>query len=196
MVHKIIDFFFGDREEENENDIESLNYKTWITRREKKTDKVFKGMTLDELEDEGFISESAREGIAELCTQEGVNTVIVGEPRSGKSLLARAIANEIPGTYIEVLTKDAIINPYRNKPTKDAVIVVDTIIEDNMPNIGDAKNAIVIYAGPIDEALSFIEKNYGIITARTFSIVIETAIFEKDGMPYVKQYGALDTTEP
>lgn len=192
MAPKIINFLFGDREEDNDKDNENLDYKKWITRRQNRTDKVFKGMTLDELEDEGFISETDREEITKLCTQEGVNTIIVGEPRSGKSLLARAIANEIPGTYIEVLTKEAMINPYRNKPTKDAVIVVDTVKEDNLPNIAEAKNAIVIYAGPINEALSFIEENYGIKTAGTFSVVIETAIFDKDGMPYVKHYGALD----
>ncbi|MEQ8176419.1 MAG: hypothetical protein ABRQ26_15315 [Syntrophomonadaceae bacterium] len=187
---RLRDFLFGDRNEENE-DNESLNYRLWMTRRQKKTDKVFKGMTLDELENEGFISKTDREGITELCTEEGVNTIIVGERRSGKSLLARAIANEIPGTYIEVLTKEEIINPYRNKPIKDAVVVVDTVIEDNLPKIGDAKNAIVICAGTIGEALSFIENNYGIETANRFSVVIETALFDEDKMPFVKYYGVI-----
>lgn len=192
MLNKILSFLFEDKEAEDDKDNESVNYETWITRRQKKTDKVFKGITLDELENEGFISKTDREGITKLCTQEGVNTIIVGERRSGKSLIARAIANEIPGTYIEVLNKEEIINPYRNKPTKDAVIVVDTVKEDNLPNIVDAKNAIVIYGGPVNEALSFIEENYGIKTTSTFSAVIETAIFDKDGMPYVKHYGVIN----
>ncbi|HWP96942.1 MAG TPA: hypothetical protein VN426_08820 [Syntrophomonadaceae bacterium] len=191
MLHKILNFLFGDNDEDDK-DNESFNYRKWIARRQKKIDIVFKGITLDELENEGFISKTDKEGIIKLCTRKGVNTIIVGERRSGKSLIARAIANEIPGTYIEVLIKEEIINPYRNKPTKDAVVVVDTIKEDNLPNIGDAKNAIVIYRGPINEALSFIEKNYGIITAKRFSVVIETAIFDKDGMPYVKHYGVIN----
>lgn len=195
MLHKILHFLFGDKNEEDK-DNERINYRIWITRRNKRIDKVFKGVTLDELENEGFISKTDKEGITKLCTGKGVNTMIVGERRSGKSLIARAIANEIPGTYIEVLTKEEIINPYRNKPIRDAVVVVDTVIEDNLPNIGDAKNALVIYSGPINEALSFIEKNYGIKTASRFSAVIETAIFDKDGMPYVKYYGGIPRTEP
>ncbi|MEN6348735.1 MAG: ATP-binding protein [Syntrophomonas sp.] len=191
MLHKILNFLFGDKNEED-TDNKSFNYRVWINRRQKKIDKAFKGMTLDELENEGFISKTDKERITELCTGKGVNTIIVGERRSGKSLLARALANEIPGTYIEVLTKDEIINPYRDKPTKDAVVVVDTVKEDNLPNIRDAKNAIVICGGSVNEALSFIEKNYGIETANSFSVVIETALFDKDGMPYVKYYGAIN----
>lgn len=190
MWHKILNFLFGDKKVEDA-DNESLNYRIWITRRQKKSDKAFKGLTLDELENEGFINKTDKEGITTLCTRKGVNTIIIGERKSGKSLIARAIANEIPGTYIEVLNKEEMINPYRNKPTKDAVVVVDTVREDNLPNIGDAKNAIVICSGTINEALSFIEKNYGIETAHRFSAVIETAIFDKDGMPYVKHYGAI-----
>lgn len=191
MLHKVLGFLFGNKDREDK-DNESSNYSIWISRRQKKADKVFKGMTLDELENEGFISKTDKEGITNLCTQEGVNTIIVGERRSGKSLLARAIANEIPGTYIEVLTKEEMINPYRNKPTRDAVVVVDTIIEDNLPNIEEAKNAIVICRGSVNEALSFIKKNYGIETANIFSVVIETGIFDKDGLPYVKHYGFMD----
>lgn len=191
MLDKIHNFLFVDKDEE-EKEQKILNYGIWITRRKKKTDKIFKGITLDELENEGFISKTDKEAIIKLCTGKDVNTIIVGEPRSGKSLIARAIANEIPGTYIEVLNKEEIINPYRNKPTKDAVIVVDAVGKDNLPNIKDAKNVIAIYGGPLNDALSFMETNYGKETVGRFSKVVETSICDKDGLPYVKFYGIVD----
>lgn len=167
-------------------------YDEWKKSRQKNSEKVFKGITLDEIENEGFISKTDKEGIIRLCTKKGAHTIIVGESSSGKSLIARAIANEIPGTYIEVPTTEAMINPYRNKPTRNAVVVVDTLTEDNMPpSIGDAKNALVVVGGHLNEALSLTEKNYGIRTAQIFSAVVEIAICEKDGMPYIKYYGLI-----
>ncbi len=191
MLRKIMSFLFGDQEEDAKDDVDH-DYNTWILRRKKKTDKVFKGMTLDELEKEGFISKTDKQGISKLCTVEGVNTLVIGERKSGKSMTARAVANEIPGTYIEVLTEDQIINPYRNMPTRDAVVVVDTIQEDNVPYFPDTKNVIIIYRGTsVDEALSFIEENYGAKRANRLSVFIETAVCPKDGMPYVKRYGPI-----